>query len=288
MKRLKLLLPHFKKDNLMRILYVTDLHGNIPKYNKIFDIAKELKVGAVVNGGDLYPKNIDLHKQGQFITGFFDSYLQKFEKINIPYLLIPGNDDLKTFDGLLQDICNQYKNIFLIQKQKIELNGYEFIGFDLVADYPFRLKDRCRRDADYFVFPKQFGKGLLSTPIGFDEIDDWIKYSIEISTLEDELTCLPTPNNIDKTIYIIHMPPSKLGLDVCSDWKKVGSDSVYNFIKQKQPMLSLHGHIHESVYMTRVWESTIGKTTCIQPGQMNSLTYVTIDLDTMKTKFVKS
>lgn len=271
----------------MKILYITDLHGNIPKYNEIFDIAKELKIGAVINGGDLYPKNTDLHQQGQFITGFLDSYLEKFDKINIPYLLIPGNDDLKTFDGLLQDVCNQYKNIFLIQKQKVELNGYEFIGFDLVVDYPFRLKDRCRRDSDYFVFPKQFGTGLLSTPIGFDELEDWIEYSIKISTIEEELTALPTSINIDKTIYVIHMPPSKLGLDVCSDFRKVGSDSVYNFLKQKQPLLSLHGHIHESVEMTGSWKGNMGKTVCIQPGQMRPLTYVIIDLDTMETELVK-
>jgi len=270
----------------MKILYVTDLHGNILKYDRIFNIVKELNIDMVINGGDLYPK-INLRKQDEFITSYLDSYLNRFERLNIPYLLIPGNDDLKTYDGLLEDVCNQYKNIFLVQNKKIELEGYEFIGFDLVADYPFRLKDRCRRDSDFFTYPRQFGSGLLSTPIGFDDIKNWFIYAEGLPTISEELEKLPKPININKTIYIIHMPPSGLDLDVCSNYEKVGSNSVLKFLKKYQPLLSLHGHIHESYYMSDKWKNYIGKTICIQPGQLDSLNYVIINLDTMKIEFTE-
>lgn len=39
--------------------------------------------------------------------------------------------------------------------------------------------------------------------------------------------------------------------------------------------------IHESPDMTNVWMNTIGKTVCVQPGQMEEMVYVTIDLETM-------
>ena len=40
-----------------------------------------------------------------------------------------------------------------------------------------------------------------------------------------------------------------------------GSTSVRAAIEREQPMLGLHGHIHESKHVTR-----IGRTICINPG----------------------
>lgn len=55
----------------MKILYVTDLHGNKAKYRQIFEIVKKNKVGAVVNGGDMLCLEDDLHQsQREFIEGF--------------------------------------------------------------------------------------------------------------------------------------------------------------------------------------------------------------------------
>jgi len=79
------------------------------------------------------------------------------------------------------------------------------------------------------------------------------------------------------------MPLHKLGLDRCANGGNVGSKAVYNFLKDRQPILSLHGHIHESPEVGGIWKSLLGKTVCIQPGQLASFTYVTINLE--KTKF---
>jgi Icc-related predicted phosphoesterase len=40
-----------------------------------------------------------------------------------------------------------------------------------------------------------------------------------------------------------------------------GSSAVTDAIRRYQPLISLHGHIHESTAVT-----TIGRTTCINPG----------------------
>jgi len=45
---------------------------------------------------------------------------------------------------------------------------------------------------------------------------------------------------------------------------------------------SLHGHIHESPDVTGKWCRKLGNTICIQPGQLNGFTYVSIDLSSMK------
>ena len=91
---------------------------------------------------------------------------------------------------------------------------------------------------------------------------------------------------MEQTIYIIHTPPSNLGLDVCHDGRKVGSKAIFNFIKKNQPLLTLHGHIHESPDVSGKWYSKLGKTICIQPGQSHHyqdyLIYVIFDLKTMQ------
>ncbi|MDP3105392.1 MAG: hypothetical protein Q8M95_12400 [Candidatus Methanoperedens sp.] len=63
--------------------------------------------------------------------------------------------------------------------------------------------------------------------------------------------------------------------------------AIYNFLKKYQPKLSLHGHIHESPEITGRWYAKLGRTTCIQPGQLDEFTCVTIDLSTMKFDRIK-
>jgi len=82
-------------------------------------------------------------------------------------------------------------------------------------------------------------------------------------------------------VYIIHMPPANMGLDQCSHGAQVGSTAVYDFISMNQPRLSLHGHIHESPECSGNWFAEIGKTVCIQPGQLEPFTYVLIDVKHM-------
>jgi Icc-related predicted phosphoesterase len=44
------------KRKLIRILYVTDLHGNLAGYNRLVALAEKLSPDIVINGGDMYPK----------------------------------------------------------------------------------------------------------------------------------------------------------------------------------------------------------------------------------------
>ena len=45
----------------MKILYVTDLHGDKKKYSKILEVAIEKEIKVIVNGGDMLPKKCDRH-----------------------------------------------------------------------------------------------------------------------------------------------------------------------------------------------------------------------------------
>jgi Icc-related predicted phosphoesterase len=82
------------------------------------------------------------------------------------------------------------------------------------------------------------------------------------------------------TIFNLHCPPYGTTLDrapqLTSDLKvvldggeprivPVGARAVRTLIEEVQPMLSLHGHIHESKAVAK-----IGKTTCVNPGSAYS------------------
>lgn len=265
----------------MRLLFVTDLHGCQWKYDRLLQTAQVHHADVVINGGDLLPKDIDLYEQDQFITGPLNNHLARFNAAGIYYLCYLGNDDLRIYDDLFDAICRQYPFIVNLAQRRYELNGVEFVGMNWVTDYPFPFKDRCRMDSADYVFQEQSGVGLLSTPAGWRELDDWYSYARTLPTIADELKQLVRPQDFAHSVYVIHMPPAGLGLDVCWDGQRVGSRAVNEFLWENQPKLSLHGHIHESPEVSGRWQGKIGETICVQPGQLDPFTYVTIDLNSM-------
>jgi len=264
----------------MKILYTTDLHGNREKYRGIEELALREKVAAVLNGGDLLPAGPDLHEvQAEFIQGFLASHMAALCGAGIRFLGILGNDDLGALDELFRNVCRRTPGAHDLSEGKVELGGHEFLGFQLVQDYPFRLKDRCRRDGEDDQFPPQRGSGILSTPGGFRELPDWFLHARSLPTLEEELARLPAPRDPARAVYLIHQPPAGLGLDCAGDGRQVGSRAVHAFIRKVQPLLTLHGHIHESPDVSQLWSNRVGRTICIQPGARGALLGVLIDLE---------
>lgn len=270
----------------MRILYATDLHGSQAKYKRVLEIARARHVDVVVNGGDMYPKDGPLEQQHEFISGFLDNHFADYARAGLPLLCMPGNDDLAGFDPLLNETCEKHAGVTNIAQRRIELGGSEFIGLNRVVDYPFGLKDRCHMDSREYDFQPQLGTPVVSDgewPAfrGLKVLGDWFAEARTRPTLADELTALVTPRDPARTVYIIHMPPAGLGLDVCYGGQTVGSESVRTFLAKTQPLMSLHGHIHESPQVSGTWRGEIGRTIAIQPGQDGPLTYVVADLDSM-------
>ena len=82
--------------------------------------------------------------------------------------------------------------------------------------------------------------------------------------------------NPERAILVLHVPPVQSGLDTCPEldkdlkivtlggqvlMKSAGSQAVRELIERVQPMLTLHGHIHESPGHVR-----IGRTLAINAG----------------------
>ena len=79
--------------------------------------------------------------------------------------------------------------------------------------------------------------------------------------------------DLSRAIFLFHAPPYDTGLDRAAlDGKKVhgvyldvhiGSIAIRRFIESKQPLLTLHGHVHESARITGMWKEQIGRTLAI-------------------------
>ncbi len=265
-----------------RFVYATDLHGNRWRYERALELATEVGAAVLINGGDLLPHGRMHEAQARFIEEFLDPHFAACRDRGIRYLLIPGNDDLAAHDPLLDAVCGRYPLVSNVARRLVPMGAYDVIGLDLVADFPFRLKDRARMDTRDADFPPQSPGGLLSVPGGWTELPDWPAYARTLPTIQDELAALPAPRDPARAIYILHGPPTGLGLDVCRGGTPVGSRAVRRFIERVQPLLALHGHIHESPEESGAWKNSVGRTVCIQPGQApGSLTAVVGELDGM-------
>ncbi len=90
--------------------------------------------------------------------------------------------------------------------------------------------------------------------------------------------------NMAKSIWLIHGPPVKMDFDLFGSGDRVGSPAVYRFIAEKQPLLTIHGHIHETPALNGgIWAKKMGRAICIQAGQsFEELNYVTFNLSKAK------
>lgn len=75
-------------------------------------------------------------------------------------------------------------------------------------------------------------------------------------------------------ILVTHVPPYGTKLDRIGDSKSIGSTSVRGIIEEKQPLVAISGHVHES----RAIDS-IGKTQLVNPGPLKEGYYATVKID---------
>lgn len=120
-------------------------------------------------------------------------------------------------------------------------------------------------------------------------VDSELKGRTELPHMCDVLKKLPLPDDRQKAVYVMHMPPAGLRLgQLRYQDLDIGSVDIYEFLKEKQPLLSLHGHIHESPDTEKgKWINQIHQTTCIQTGQteLNDKYMVYAEIDLQEKKY---
>ena len=246
----------------MKCFFISDLHGKVDRYEKFFSKVSELLPEIILIGGDILP-NFNSYVNIEYEDFILDYLIPKFQELKSELekqypkvFIILGNDDPKIEENKI--IGGQKLGVWeYLHNKKVVYNNYTFYGYANVPPTPFLLKDWERYDVSRYVDP-----GCVHPTSGRRSVDE--SEDIEYATISKDLNLLTGDDNLEKAIFLFHSPPYKSNLDRAdlddvvidhvSPDVHVGSIAIQRFIQSKQPLLTLHGHVHESSRITGSWK----------------------------------
>lgn len=245
--------------------FVSDLHGRQGRYEALWSAMERERPRAVLCGGDLLPHGLT---GGDFFNDFLVpgfSRLQRALGADYPrVLLILGNDDPRAYENDFEAAARSGLWEYVHGRQ-VTLGPYAVFGYNYVPPTPFQLKDWERYDVSRFVDPGGVSPeaGRRSVPV-----DD---HTIRYATIAGDLGELTAAADLTNAILLLHTPPYGCSLDRAAlDGQlvdhtpvdpHVGSIAVQRLIAARQPLLTLHGHVHEAARLTGTWREAFGRTT---------------------------
>jgi len=164
---------------------------------------------------------------------------ERIGKGGIQFYMMPGNDDDRGVDEMIA------RSSYVVNPvgKTIHLNEHhEMISFDYANPTPWH------------------------TPREWSEEEYYERVKASASTLK----------NVQNALFMIHVPPFDTGIDTAPELDKtmrpkvtmgdvlrvpVGSTGVRKAIQELQPLVTVHGHVHEAG-----GQSKLGRTTCFNAG----------------------
>lgn len=279
----------------MRCFFASDLHGKKSRYEALFHAIAAERPQAVFLGGDLLPGGAFLashsnNKDECFIAGYIATelgHLRDWLGAEYPRVfVILGNDDPRVIETAVQTVQNDELWEY-INERWVELDSHPILGYGYVPPTPFVLKDWERYDVSRYVDP-----GCISPEEGQRTVSTE-DYNARWATIAKDLDNLSAEIQLDQAVVLFHVPPYQTLLDRAAlDGRThdhapldvhIGSVAVRRFIEDRQPVLTLHGHVHESPRITGSWRDRIGIThlfTAAHDGP--ELALVRFDLDALE------
>ena len=253
---------------MTKILFVSDLHGKIHWYEKLVRVIRDEEPDALLMGGDLLPHVLKPSPEyPDFIRDFLQpnfKLLKATLKERYPrVMLILGNDDPRALETELMEVGSEGLWEY-IHFQTRRLDQYSITGYACVPPTPFQLKDWERYDVSRYVDPGCISpeEGKHSTEVDPD--------SLRYTTIQKDLVQLFQGADMQEQICLFHSPPYRSNLDRAAlDGQmvdhapldvNVGSIAIQRMIRDRQPKITLHGHIHESSRLTGDWRDRSGRT----------------------------
>jgi Icc-related predicted phosphoesterase len=253
-------------------LFASDLHGRIDRYEKLFAAIEERCPSAVFLGGDLFPfpfaaldtrEVVPADFARDYLAVRFEELRRRAEERYPNVFVILGNDDPRADEAAI--IEGDAKGLWrYCHEGKCDFGSYVVFGYAYVPPTPFQLKDWERYDVSRYVPPGGVSPEQGRRSVGVDV------RATRNATIKDDLERLTHEAPMEHAVLLFHTPPHETRLDrAASDGKAVdhvpldlhvGSIAVRRFIEARQPLLTLHGHIHESARLTGAWRDRIGRT----------------------------
>jgi uncharacterized protein len=171
-------------------------------------------------------------------TRWLDLGAERLDGSSVRCFVMPGNDDPAGVDIALE----QATRVEACDGRVVTFDGFSMISLGYANRTPF------------------------DSPRELDEYDLYRRIEELVDLVDDPRRC----------VFNLHVPPHDSGLDLAPELDDdlnvvmsgsepklvpVGSRAVREAIERYSPLLSVHGHVHESPGATR-----IGRTLCINPG----------------------
>jgi uncharacterized protein len=284
-------------DKLTRLFFASDFHGSQRAFRKFLNAARHYEANVLVMGGDVVGK-LAIPVIREVKGGFRAHLMGKTERLEGPTDLQGFEDRLGTlgyyskvmdedeYQAIQSDPAAVDRLFHELARQRLQswigVRCFVIGGND---DDPEVLELLKNANTQSIVFcegkevPIDDHHTMIS--VGFSNRTPW-KTPREID--DDDLGTMieglaDKVANAQHAIFNLHVPPVDSTLDTCPmlDWTTdpptqivkagqvvlhgAGSKAVRRAIETHQPLLSLHGHIHESGGVVK-----IGRTTSVNPG----------------------
>ena len=287
---------------MTKLFFATDIHGSDICWNKFLNAGKFYEADVLILGGDITGKAVVpfIHQGGEryigalleqeFLLTTADELTDMKKRVRsrgyYPYLTNPDEiAELEKDPDRVTEIFNA--EVLKIVQQWMEIAEKKLSGTDMKV-YCSPGNDDMDAVDDIIRASKRviLVEGLVTqldehhemiasgwsnrTPWNTHREEDEERLKIRYETMISQL------KNRENAIFNVHVPPYKSGLDEAPELdenlrpvlagqalKPVGSTALREMIERSQPLLGLHGHIHEGRGATR-----IGKTLCLNPGSM--------------------
>ena len=284
-----------------RIFFATDLHGSSRCFRKFLNAGPVYRADVLVLGADLAGKAIQSIVPGQngrwrctFIGTNHDvaegQELTDLEKLiedhgYYPYRAEPGELEARRDAGTLDELFLSLMRVRLqgwleLADERLRPLGlpvYVMLGNDDPPQLQALLdQSPWATPAEGRILQIDDDHELLSW--GYSNITPWNSHREQT---EEQLSATlhglaAKLNDPARSVFNVHVPPLGTGLDEAPvldenlrvvqvlgqvRFAPVGSSAVRQVLADVQPLLGLHGHIHESSGMRR-----LGRTLAINPG----------------------
>jgi Icc-related predicted phosphoesterase len=292
--------PLLGKGRTSRIFFATDVHGSETCFRKFVNAAKAYKADAIILGGDITGKQLALiveEEGGWRIGGGNDKErLETSDALEAArkrmrafgmYPIVVTADEEQQLVSDRSVIEERFKKERLARVESWMALAAERLRPDGVKCFVSPGNDDDRDVAEIIDHAEwvENPEGKV-VDLGGHEMISWgwsnpTPWNTPREQSEDELgkelTSMASQlHDPEAAIFNLHCPPHHSGLDAAPaldatlkpivrggqvDMVPVGSTAVRAAIERYQPMLGLHGHVHECRAMKR-----IGRSMCINPG----------------------
>ena len=301
---------------MIRLFYATDVHGSDIVFRKFVSAGRFYKANIVILDGDLTGKAIVpivRNKDGSHEANFLsETYIVKDTEVkdlesriaNLGfYPLVTGEEDFRRLQENPKEVDALFKDVIVARiRESISLIEQNLKGSGIKCyvlpgnDDRFEIDEELAK-SDYIVNPEGNVVDLdgchemIST--GWSNATPWDTPREESEeALEKRIDAMASRvEDMKNCIFNLHCPPYDTGIDMAPQLDRnlrqvvkvgevimipVGSKAARRAIERYQPLIGLHGHVHESKGARKV-----GRTVCVNPGseyQQGTLKGVIVNL----------